>query len=114
MVVAVLVIVVVVVVLLLVAKLVVVLVKVLVVRALERECEYVVASLPKSPRFRNLRPAKDSARHAGHDGANSFLKRRLLSRSATDSRSSRPDLKKGETIKTNVRIALELHGSENY
>ena len=34
----------------------------------------VFASRPKSPRFRNLRPAQDSARHAGHDGANNSLK----------------------------------------
>ncbi len=51
--------------------------------------------------------AKDSARHAGHYGANSSRIGRLLSRSATDSRSSRPGLRNTETIRNEKR-------SENY
>ena len=47
--------------------------------------------------------AEDSARHAGHRGANSSGIGRLLSRSATHSRSSRPALRKAETIRNEKR-----------
>ena len=56
----------------------------------------------ESHRFRTLRSAKVAARHAGHDGSISFPIRGLLSRSAADSRSSRLEIKKSETIQIAV------------